>query len=82
MQTAQIISLAFALAGYVVAAPAPAGTGTAYAPSTTGTSSGSGAGRGDGPLVKGTRNLHYCSDPSNYGFMVNSVDISPKIPMP
>lgn len=78
MQTAQIISLAFALAGYVMAAPAPASTATPYSSGSDGAS----AGRGNGPLVKGTQNLHYCSDPSNYGFMVNDVEITPKIPMP
>jgi len=84
MQTSQIISLAFALAGYVMAAPAPASTGTAspYGGASAGGSTGTSAGRGDGPLVKGTKNLHYCSDPSNYGFMVNDVEITPKIPMP
>jgi len=80
MNTAQIISLAFVLAGYTTAAPAPASTGVPYA--STGSSADSAASSGDGPLVKGTRNLHYCSDPSNYGFMVTDVEISPKIPMP
>lgn len=81
MQTSQIISLAFALAGYAMAAPAaPVSTGTASV--SAGGSAGASAGRGDGPLVKGTKNLHYCSDPSNYGFMVNDVEITPKIPMP
>lgn len=71
MQTSQIISLAFALAGAMAAPPAPMSTGTAAAPS--------GA---KGPKVPGTFNLYYCEDPSNYAFAVNDVSVTPRIPMP
>lgn len=77
MRTTQIVSLAFALAGYSMAAPAPQEASAAIP-----TASASGSSGSDGPLLPGREYTHYCEDPSNYAFQDMDVQVTPEMPTP
>ncbi|GAB7360499.1 hypothetical protein MBLNU230_g8450t1 [Neophaeotheca triangularis] len=77
MHTTQIISLAFALAGYSMAQD-----GSAAAAPSGGSTELTGSSGSDGPLVPGSKFTHYCEDPSNYSFTDMDVEITPEMPEP